>query len=73
MPLPATGPRSRLRRGARWLWWYVTELTGENAYRRYVEHQRRSDPAAPVLNRGEFERRRADQRAAEPGGGARCC
>ena len=62
-----------LRRAASWLWWYVTELTGENAYQRYTERSRRSDPTAPVLPRGEFERRRPDARAADPGGAARCC
>lgn len=62
-----------MRKAARWLWWYLTELTGENAYQRYAERRRRTDPTAAVLSRGEFERRRADARAAEPGGGARCC
>jgi uncharacterized short protein YbdD (DUF466 family) len=62
-----------MRRAVRWLWWYVTELTGENAYQRYAERCRRADPTVAVLPRGEFERRRADTRSAEPGGGARCC
>ncbi|WP_103504791.1 MULTISPECIES: YbdD/YjiX family protein [Streptomyces] len=66
-----------MRRAARGLWWYLTELTGEltgdNAYRRYSERARREDPAAAVMTRREFERERADARAARPNGGGRCC
>ncbi|MGK5529060.1 YbdD/YjiX family protein [Streptomyces sp. URMC 129] len=63
------------RRAAAWLWWYVTELTGENAYDRYVARARRADPAARVLSRREFERRRVDDRYADPRGGHHrgCC
>ncbi|MDT0341673.1 YbdD/YjiX family protein [Streptomyces litchfieldiae] len=50
------------RRAAAWLRWYVTELTGENAYERHVERLRRADPAAPVPSRREFERQRVDRR-----------
>ncbi|GAA1901392.1 YbdD/YjiX family protein [Streptomyces sodiiphilus] len=63
----------RVRRGIRWVWWYLTELTGENAYHRHVERVRRADPGAPVPGRGEFERCRMDARDRDPGGGARCC
>ncbi|MFX4295271.1 CstA-like transporter-associated (seleno)protein [Streptomyces bohaiensis] len=57
--------------------WYVGELlgeiTGDNAYRRYCERARQQDPGAQVLDRGAFERRRAEERGARPNGGARCC
>jgi uncharacterized short protein YbdD (DUF466 family) len=62
-----------LLRGARWVRWYVRELTDESAYDRYVEHVRQHDPAAPVLSRREFERERTDAREADPRGGFRCC
>jgi uncharacterized short protein YbdD (DUF466 family) len=62
-----------VKRAAAWLWWYCTELTGENAYRRYAERARRADPTAAVLTRGEFERKRADDSAADPEHSARCC
>ncbi|RBM23242.1 YbdD/YjiX family protein [Streptomyces sp. PT12] len=62
-------PTAAPRRAFAWLRWYVTELTGENAYDRYVEHTRRTDPGAPVLARGEFERRRTDRRYAAPSDG----
>ena len=63
------------RRAAAWLRWYVTELTGENAYARYVARARSSDPAATVLSRREFERQRIERRYADPrnGPGGGCC
>lgn len=60
-------PRALLR-GLRW---YLREVTGENAYDRYVEHTRREHPDAAVLSRRQFERRRQDDRAARPQ--PRCC
>jgi uncharacterized short protein YbdD (DUF466 family) len=51
--------------------WYLKELTGECDYDRYVEHQRRNHPDAPVLSRREFERRRMEARYNHPG--TRCC
>ncbi|WP_049579254.1 YbdD/YjiX family protein [Streptomyces sp. SBT349] len=57
------------RRAAAWLRWYITEFTGENAYDRYVAHTRRTDPEAPVLRRGDFERHRTDRRYGAPSDG----
>ncbi|MFP3988026.1 YbdD/YjiX family protein [Streptomyces sp. E11-3] len=62
-------PRGALAR----LWWYVREFTGENAYDRYVERARHEHPDAPVLCRGEFERRRTDGHGRDPREGFRCC
>lgn len=62
-----------LRRASRRVWWFVTELTGENAYQRYVERARGENPAEPVLDRRQFERRRTDTRATDPRDGFRCC
>jgi uncharacterized short protein YbdD (DUF466 family) len=61
------------RRAAAWLRWYVTELTGENAYARQVERIRRDDPSAPVPTRRDFERRRTERRYADPRAGGGCC
>ncbi|WP_062206745.1 YbdD/YjiX family protein [Streptomyces sp. NBRC 109706] len=61
------------RRAAAWLRWYVTELTGENAYRRYRERAHDEDPSAPVLDRREFERRRQDHKYADPTSHHGCC
>ena len=60
-----------VRRGARWLHWYLREVAGESAYDRYVEHACASHPGDVVLTRREFERRRMDDRDARPQ--ARCC
>lgn len=63
----------QLLRGARWVRWYVRELTDESAYDRYVEHLRKHDPDARVPSRREFERQRTDARDNDPRGGFRCC
>jgi uncharacterized short protein YbdD (DUF466 family) len=60
-----------VRRGARWLGWYLREASGETAYDRYVAHARAEHPDAPVLSRREFERRRMDERNDRPH--SRCC
>jgi uncharacterized short protein YbdD (DUF466 family) len=51
--------------------WYLREVMGENAYDHYLEHQRRRHPGEPVVSRREFERRRMDERDANPE--TRCC
>lgn len=51
--------------------WYLREVSGESGYDRYVEHMRRDHPGQPVMARREFERRRQDEREANPR--ARCC
>lgn len=61
------------RRAASRLWWYVTELTGENAYDRYVEHLRRHHPEAQVPSRRAFEKERMDARDADPREGNCIC
>ncbi|MGA4851225.1 CstA-like transporter-associated (seleno)protein [Streptomyces sp. G5(2025)] len=62
-----------LRRGVRWMRWYVRELTGESAYERYVAHVRKDRPAATVPSRREFERMRTDRQESDPRQGFRCC
>jgi uncharacterized short protein YbdD (DUF466 family) len=51
--------------------WYLREVMGENAYDHYLEHQRRRHPGEPAVSRREFERRRMDERDANPE--TRCC
>ena len=60
-----------VRRGARWVRWYLREVSGEHAYDRYVAHARAEHVDAPVLGRRDFERRRMDARDATPQ--QRCC
>ena len=59
------------RQGARWLRWYLREVSGESAYDRYVQHARAEHPDRRVLSRRQFERQRMDDRDARPQ--ARCC
>src|SRR6266511_2267565 len=50
--------------------WYLREVMGENAYERYLEHQRRRHPHQPVLSRRVFEREKGWQyRLASKAGG----
>lgn len=58
-------------RAVRSVWWYLTNLTGETAYARYVEHHRRGHPGEQPLSEREFWRRRYAEQDADPG--ARCC
>lgn len=66
---PAPGPRARSV--VRGLWGYLREVSGESAYDAYAAHARRVHPDAAVLTRREFERRRQDDRDAQPQ--TRCC
>jgi uncharacterized short protein YbdD (DUF466 family) len=51
--------------------WYLREVSGEADYDRYLAHRASDHPDEPVLDRREFERRRMDDRDANPR--ARCC
>ena len=60
-----------IRRGVRWLGWYLREVSGDSAYDRYVEHACAEHSDQDVLSRRQFERRRMDDRNARPQ--SRCC
>ncbi|MEV0963418.1 MULTISPECIES: YbdD/YjiX family protein [unclassified Streptomyces] len=64
---------SGVRRAVGWVRWYVREVSGESVYDRYVAHTRAHDPDAEVMSRRAFERRRTDEREADPRKGFRCC
>ncbi|MFM9034577.1 MAG: YbdD/YjiX family protein [Mycobacterium sp.] len=51
--------------------WYVGTLMGDNHYRRYLEHRRRTHPGQPVLSEAAYWRVRHEQAGRSPG--ARCC
>ena len=51
--------------------WYVRGVVGEDAYDRYVEHERRRHPDAVVLTKREFWRAKYDAQERNPG--SRCC
>jgi uncharacterized short protein YbdD (DUF466 family) len=58
-------------RTARWVRWYLRELTGEPEYDRYCERHRRRHPDAPLPSRREYEVLRTHHRENHPQ--SRCC
>ena len=56
---------------ARQIGWYWGTLMGDNHYRRYVEHRRRTHPGEPVMSEREYWRMRHD--AIESNPNPRCC
>ncbi len=60
----------RVPRSIKFFWWYLKEISGENAYDRYLEKHRATHPGKEPLGRGEFYRRRQDEKYVNPG--SRC-
>lgn len=60
----------RLSRSMRSAWEYLKEVSGENAYDRYLENHRATHPEKKPLGRGEFYRRQQDEKYSNPG--SRC-
>ncbi|HVF00624.1 MAG TPA: YbdD/YjiX family protein [Rubrobacteraceae bacterium] len=54
----------------RYLWEYVKEISGENAYDRYLAIHTATHPDRSPLDRGEFYRQRQDEKYNNPG--SRC-
>jgi uncharacterized short protein YbdD (DUF466 family) len=48
----------------------LKEISGENAYDRYLEIHAATHPGKPAMTRGEFYRWRQDEKFANPG--SRC-
>jgi uncharacterized short protein YbdD (DUF466 family) len=44
------------------VWWYLKEVSGENAYDRYLERHLATHPGKEPLGRGEFYRLRQDEK-----------
>ena len=61
---------ARALRPIRSAWWYLKEVSGENAYDRYLERHRATHPWKEPLKRGEFYRRRQDEKYSNLG--SRC-
>jgi uncharacterized short protein YbdD (DUF466 family) len=51
-------------------WEYLKEVSGENAYDRYLQNHRATHPEKKPLGRGEFYRWRQDEKYSNPG--SRC-
>jgi uncharacterized short protein YbdD (DUF466 family) len=58
---------SRALRLAKYVWNYLKEVSGENAYDRYVERHYATHPEKEPLKRGEFYRWRQDALYGNPG------
>ena len=52
------------------IWDYLKEISGENAYDRYLAVHAATHPGKPAMSRGEFYRTRQDEKYANPG--SRC-
>ncbi len=59
-----------LTSGLRYVWSYLKEVSGENAYDHYLHAHAATHPGKPPLSRGEFYRKRQDEKFADPG--SRC-
>lgn len=61
----------RLLEGLARLWRMLRQLSGDDAYERYLDHCRRVGSAhPPILNRAEFERQRLQHKWSRIN---RCC
>ena len=54
----------------RYAWGYLKEISGENAYDRYVVVHMATHPERPPMSRGEFYRHRQEEKYNNPG--SRC-
>ena len=52
------------------IWEYLKEISGENAYDRYLTVHTSTRPGKPAMSRGEFYRWRQDEKYNKPG--SRC-
>ena len=61
---------SPLVRPFRYAWEYLKEISGENAYDRYLAVHAATQPDKPAMSRGEFYRWRQEDKYNNPG--SRC-
>jgi uncharacterized short protein YbdD (DUF466 family) len=59
-----------MREHLRAIWDYLREITGENAYDRYLAVHAATHPGKRAMSRGEFYRARQDEKYNNPG--SRC-
>ena len=68
----ASDPWGSLRRGAAWLYWYLKEIMGENAYLHYLEsYRRRHGTDEGAMTSRQFWKDLTDAQDRNPK--ARCC
>jgi uncharacterized short protein YbdD (DUF466 family) len=59
-----------MREHIRAIWEYLKEISGENAYDRYLTVHTATHPGKSAMSRGEFYRARQDEKYNNPG--SRC-
>jgi len=52
------------------LWQYLRQVTGDDAYERYIAHLNREHAGEPALTRQQFFKRRQDEKWSKV---SRCC
>jgi uncharacterized short protein YbdD (DUF466 family) len=60
----------RIVHGIRRAWRYLREVSGDDAYERYLAHHRERHPGVPPLTREQYFRRRQDEKWSKI---SRCC
>lgn len=55
------------------LWEGLRELTGDNAYEKYVERLQAKEPGCPLLTREEFYQQRMEKKFNDKDNPSRCC
>jgi len=64
---PTTNTPWRLLRTG---WYFIRQVTGDDAYERYREHLQRAHPGQTAMTRGEYYRSRTEQKWTRI---TRCC
>jgi len=62
--------RQRIKQRGRSQWQYLREVSGDDAYERYIAHQLIAHPGQAVLTRTQFFRKRQDEKWSKV---SRCC
>ena len=59
-----------MRNWPKQLWQYLRQVTGDDAYERYIVHQVHAHAGEPTLSRQQFFKRRQDEKWSKV---SRCC
>jgi uncharacterized short protein YbdD (DUF466 family) len=61
-PAAPAHPFARLRTAARQAWHFLRQLSGDDAYERYLQHHGRAHPGERAMSRREYIRFRDEQK-----------
>ena len=64
---------TKTKKGLASLWEGIRELTGDNAYEKYVERLQAKEPDCPVPTREEFYKPRMEKKFNDKDNPSRCC